>query len=84
MNGRPIKVMLRVYKHEKTLEREFSSFYDAQGAIELMHKNDPDLIIEPYVELSDSCEIEISSLGTDTFADCSEGRESDSPEPGKP
>jgi hypothetical protein len=68
MNGRPIKVMLRVYKHEKTLEREFSTFYDAQGAIELMHKNDPDLIIEPYVELSDSCEIEISMLETDKFA----------------
>ena len=62
MNGKPIKVMLRVHNREKTLEREFSNFYEAQGAIELMHKNDPDLIIEPYVQLSDSCEIEISSI----------------------
>jgi hypothetical protein len=84
MNGKPIKVMLRVYKHEKTLEREFSSFYDAQGAIEQMHKNEPDLIIEPYVQLSDSCEIEISRLGKDEFAGCSEGRPSNSPEPAKP
>ena len=84
MNGKPIKVMLRVYKHEKTLEREFPNLYEAQGAIELMHKNDPDLIIDPYVQLSDSCEIEISSLGTDTCAACSEGRDSNSPEPGKP
>ena len=84
MNRKPIKVMLRVYKHEKTLEREFSSFYDAEGAIEQMHKNEPDLIIEPYVQLSDSCEIEISRLGTYRFAGCSQGRDSNSPEPGKP
>jgi hypothetical protein len=62
MNGKPIKVMLRVHKLDKTLEREFPSFYEAQGAIELMHKSDPDLIIEPHVKLSDSCEIEIPSL----------------------
>ena len=84
MKSRPIKVILRVYKHEKTLEREFSSFYDAQGAIELMHKNNPDLIVEPYVELSDSCEIDISKLGTDEFAGCCEGKDSDSLDPGKP
>ena len=54
--------MLRVHKLDKTLEQEFPNFYEAQGAIELMHKSDPDLIIEPHVKLSDSCEIEISSL----------------------
>ena len=54
--------MLRVHKLDKTLEQEFPNFYEAQGAIEVMHKNDPDLIIEPHVKLSDSCEIEISSL----------------------
>jgi hypothetical protein len=84
MNGKPIKVMLRVCNHEQTLEREFSNFYEAQGAIELMHKNDPDLIIEPHVRLSDSCEIEISSIATDTFAACPESRDSDSLRPAKP
>ena len=69
MKSRPIKVILRVYKHEKTLEREFSSFYDAQGAIELMHKNNPDLIVEPYVQLSDSTEIAISELRKDQVMD---------------
>lgn len=62
MNGKPIKVILRVRNHEKTQQREFASLYEAQGAFELMHKNDPDLIIEPHVKLSDSCEIKISSL----------------------
>jgi two-component SAPR family response regulator len=62
MNGKPIKVILRVHNHEKTQQREFSSLYEAQGALELMHKNDPDLIIESHVKLSDSCEIEISHL----------------------
>jgi hypothetical protein len=84
MNGKPIKVMLRVHKLDKTLEREFPSFYEAQGAIELMHKSDPDLIIEPHVKLSDSCEIEIPSLQTDTFAACSGRRDSISLKPGKP
>jgi hypothetical protein len=69
MNGRSIKVMLRVYKHEKTLEREFSSSYDAQGAIELMHKNNPDLIVEPYVQLGDSTEIAISEIREDEIKD---------------
>jgi hypothetical protein len=62
MKDRPIRVMLRVYKYERTLEEEFSSFYDAENTIELMHKSDPDLIIQPYVQLSDNCEIEISEL----------------------
>ena len=76
--------MLRVYKHEKTLEREFSSYDEAQRVVEGMVKKDPDLIVEPYVELSDSCEIDISKLGTDEFAGCCEGKDSDSLDPGKP
>jgi hypothetical protein len=43
-------------------EEEFSNLYDAEGTIKLMHKNNPDLIIQPYVQLSDNCEIEISEL----------------------
>jgi hypothetical protein len=76
--------MLRIYRYEKTLEEQFSSFYDAQGTIELMHKNNPDLIIQPYVEFSDGCEIEISSLGMDKLADCSDGQDSDGLDPEKP
>jgi hypothetical protein len=84
MNPRPLKVILRIYRYEKTLEEGFSSFYDARGSIELMRKNNPDLIIEPYVELSDGCEIEISSLGMDKLADCSDGQDSHSLDPEKP
>lgn len=65
MKGRPMKVVLRVYKLKETLEREFSSFDEAQGAVEVMVKKDPDLIVQPYVQLSDSCEIDISELGKD-------------------
>ena len=81
MKSRPIKVMLKVYKHEKTLEREFSSYDEAQRVVEQMVKKYPDLIVKPYAVLSDSCEIEI---GTDEFAHCCEGKDSDSLGPGKP
>ena len=69
MNGKPITVILRVYRHEKTLEREFSSFYDAQGAIELMRKSNPDLIVEPYVQSSDGIELGTSELNKDRVTD---------------
>jgi hypothetical protein len=65
MNGRPIKVMLRVYKHEKMLERDFAGFYDAHGAIELMLRNTPDVMVEPYFQLSDTTEIARSELRND-------------------
>ena len=84
MKGRPITVILRLYKLEKTLEREFSSYDEAQRVVDLMVKNAPDLIVKPYVQLSDSCEIEISELGMDEFADCGEGQDSDSLDPGEP
>ncbi|UCG67201.1 MAG: hypothetical protein JSW12_09535 [Deltaproteobacteria bacterium] len=69
MKARPMKVVLRVYKLEEMVEREFSSFDEAQGAVEAMVKKDPDLIVKPYVVLSDSCEIDISELGKDEFTD---------------
>lgn len=62
MKGRPIRVILRVYKYEKTLDREFSSYDEAQRVVHLMVEKDPDLIVEPYVQLSDSCEIDISEF----------------------
>jgi hypothetical protein len=65
MKGRPMKVVLRVYKLKETLDREFSSFDEAQRAVEVMVKKDPDLIVQPYVQLSDSCEIDIYELGKD-------------------
>lgn len=83
MERRAIKVLVKVYKHEKTFQREFSSFYDAQGSIELMRKNDPDLIVEPYVEVSDTCEIETSEMGSDEFTDCFEDQGSSSLASGK-
>jgi hypothetical protein len=83
MKPRPLKVLLRIYKHEKTLEREFSSYDEAQRTVEQMITEHPDLIVEPYVQLSDSCEIDISEIGTDECADCAEGWDSESPEPGK-
>ena len=65
MKGRPMRVILRVYKLKEMLDREFSSFDEAQRAVEVMVKKDPDLIVQPYVQLSDSCEIDISELGKD-------------------
>jgi len=79
-----MKILLRVYKYKEMVEREFSSYDEAQKVVDLMVKKDPDLIVKPYVQLSDSCEIEISELGMDKFADCGEGQGSDSLDPGKP
>jgi hypothetical protein len=62
MKDRPIRVILRVYKYEKTLDRKFSSYDHVQRVVHHMVEKDPDLIVEPYVQLSDSCEIEISEI----------------------
>lgn len=60
---RSMKVILRVYKYKETLERECASGDEAQQIAELMAKRDPDLVVEPYIQLDDSCVMGISELG---------------------
>jgi hypothetical protein len=53
MKSRPIRVILRVYKYEKTLDREFSSYDEVQRVVHHMVEKDPDLLVQPSVQLSD-------------------------------
>lgn len=84
MEGKPIMAALKIYAHERTLHKEFSSYDELMRVVELMVEKGPDLIVETHVELSDSCDINTSEIGMDEFADCSEGRDSESLDPGKP
>jgi hypothetical protein len=60
-----MRILLRVYEYKETVETECSGGDEAQRIAELMVKKDPDLLVEPYIELDDSCVIGISDLGED-------------------
>ena len=49
-----MKVKLKTYKYNGILKREFSSIEEAQQFVDLMVKQYPDMIFEPYVELGNS------------------------------
>ena len=49
-----MKVKLKTYKYNGILKREFSSIEEAQQFVDLMVKQYPDMIFEPYVELRNS------------------------------
>ena len=57
-----MKIIVRVYQYKETVERECSSVEEAQAIDEAMANEDPDLVVEPYIELDDSCVIDISGL----------------------
>jgi hypothetical protein len=57
-----MKIIVRVYQYKETVERECSSVEEAQSIVEAMANEDPDLVVEPYIELDDSCVIDISGL----------------------
>jgi hypothetical protein len=57
-----VKVLLRVYQYKETLEKECSSVEEATQIAESMAGNDPNLVVERYVELDKSCVIDISGL----------------------
>ena len=84
MEGKPIKVALKIYAHERTLHREFSSYDEVWRVVELMVEKDPDVIIQPFVQLTDSEEIALSKLVRDEFADFYGAQDSDSFDFGEP
>jgi hypothetical protein len=57
-----MKMKIRVYRYEDTLEGDFSSIEEAQRVVEVMYEKNPDLIFEPYIDLGDSCTIDIYEL----------------------
>ena len=57
-----MKIIVRVYQYKETVERECSSVEEAQAIVEAMANEDRDLVVEPYIELDDSCVIDISGL----------------------
>ena len=57
-----MNIKIRVYRYEETLEEQYSDFEEAKKAFVRIQQKDPDLLLEPYVELGDSCEISIYEL----------------------
>jgi hypothetical protein len=79
-----MKVKLKTYKYNGTLDREFSSVKEAQKFADLMCKKYPDMIFEPYIESGNSKIIDISdskeegstllhSKSSESFADLLSG-----------
>lgn len=58
-----VKVLLRVYQYKETIERECSGVEEASQIAEGMAAKDPNLLIEPYIEVDKNCVIDISDLG---------------------
>ena len=61
-----MKIILRVYKNEESMEQQPFSPEEAQGIVEVMTENYPHLVFEPYMELDDNCVIDISEVDTNT------------------
>jgi hypothetical protein len=65
-----MKIKLTVYKYVVgTLERDFACFEHARRTAELAAEKHPDMLfepeVEPEVEVSDACVIDLSDLGKD-------------------
>ena len=84
MEDKPIKVALKIYAHERTLHREFSSYDEVWRVVELMVEKEPDVFVQPFVQLTDSEETAISKLARDEFSDCCGAQDSDSFDFGEP
>ena len=63
-----MKMKIRVYRYENTLEGEFQNFGEAQKVIEVMYEKNPDLIFEPYIDLRDKCTIDIYEYDREELA----------------
>jgi hypothetical protein len=60
-----MKVKLKVFKCMGTLNRDFSSFEQAQRAAELAAEKYPDMKFEPEIEISDVSVIDLSDFCKD-------------------
>ena len=74
-----MKIILRVYKNEESMEEQLFSPEEAQGIVELMAENYPHLVFEPYMELDDNCVIDISELEKTTAQKSVNWQDLDSP-----
>ena len=57
-----MKVILRVFEYKQTIEREFSTAEEAQQVLGLMSEAHPELMIEPYFEVDESCVLDITRV----------------------
>lgn len=52
-----MKMILKVYEHKETLEKEFSSVEEANNVVEKMIQDNPNLHVESYYEVDAGCVI---------------------------
>lgn len=57
-----MKVILRVFEYKHTIEKEFASAEEAQRVLGRMSEKHPNLMIEPYFEVDESCVMDISKV----------------------
>lgn len=55
-----MKVIFRVYEYRETIEQEFTNIDQVQEIIDRMGQNCPNLVFEPYIEVDDSCIVEMT------------------------
>jgi hypothetical protein len=57
-----MKVILRIYQYKETVERECSSAEEASQIAESMSAEDPDLLVERYIELDTNYVVDMSGF----------------------
>jgi hypothetical protein len=60
--GYTMKVILRIYEHVETLEREFSSAEEVRRMTRELAEANPDLLIEPCLEVEAGRVIALSDV----------------------
>lgn len=50
-----MKIILRIFEYKDTIEREFATLEEAQKILGHMNDKNPNLRIEPYLEVDDHC-----------------------------
>ena len=64
-----MKIILKVYKSTEVRNKGFSGVADAHGIARLVGSSYPGLIVEPYLELDDSSDIDLSDLEEKAVSD---------------
>ncbi|MBW1997690.1 MAG: hypothetical protein JRJ29_06965 [Deltaproteobacteria bacterium] len=64
-----MKMILKVYEHKETLEKEFSSVEEANDVVEKMIEDNPNLHVESYFEVDAGCVIDESDSQEEEYKD---------------
>ncbi|MBW2030011.1 MAG: hypothetical protein JRJ31_13155 [Deltaproteobacteria bacterium] len=64
-----MKMILKVYEHKETLEKEFASVEEANDEVERMDQDNPNLHVESYFEVDAGCVVDGPDSQEDEYRD---------------